>query len=383
MQIKERSESATGPATRHGAGVAAAANTMTKIEDILREAAKEGASDIHLTVGVPPKMRVNGMLRAMSGERLIPSDTAGILASIIPDKLKPLFEDLGDYEFSFSNPEIGRFRVNAYRQRGSTGLTFRLVGSEMPDPARLSIPDQVMDMADKKQGLVVVAGAAGMGRSTTLAAIVDRINRTRNVHVMTLEEPIEFLHHHQKAIVNQREIGMDSRSCADALRAALREDPDVIMVEDMMDPDVIRLAITAAETGKLVLSSVPMPSVAEAVERIANAFPAQEQKPVRSQLARVLRLVSCQQLIPSKDGSFVRVAAFEIMNARAMPAKNVILEKNLSELASVMDAGPKSGMMPMDEALAALVADGRISDDDAVRFARNQGAMRNRIALLK
>ena len=229
---------------------------MPTIEEILRAAKEAGASDVHLTVGIPPKMRVNGNLITMDYPKMLPADTLEVLVNIMTEVQRERFEERGEYDMSFSIPNCGRYRVNAYKQRGSVALAFRLVGTKVPSPEELGVPESVIDLYQRKRGLVLVTGPTGSGKSTTLAAIIDKINNNRDAHVITLEDPIEYLHQHKMSMVNQREIGIDSNNYANALRAALREDPDVILVGEMRDFETISVAITAAETGHLVLSTL-------------------------------------------------------------------------------------------------------------------------------
>ena len=227
------------------------------LEELLTYAKEKGASDLHITVGVPPKMRVNGHLLTLDQyERLLPPDTKAYAEEIMDERQMANFLDKGEYDMSFSIRTLGRYRVNAFHQRGSIALALRIVGTEIPDPYALGVPESVIELYTRKRGLILVTGPTGSGKSTTLAAIIDQINRNRDAHIITLEDPIEYLHHHQLSIVNQREIGLDSHSYANALRAALREDPDVILVGEMRDFETISVAITAAETGHLVLSTL-------------------------------------------------------------------------------------------------------------------------------
>lgn len=287
---------------------------MPSIDVILREAKEAGASDVHLTVGIPPKMRVNGNLITMEHPRIMPPDTMEIVTQIMNPTQKEKFEEKGEYDFSFSIPELGRYRVNVYRQRGSVAMAFRLVGTRIPAPEELGVPESVIDLYERKRGLVLVTGPTGSGKSTTLAAIIDKINNNRDAHVITLEDPIEYLHQHRMSMVNQREIGLDSENYANALRAALREDPDVILVGEMRDFETISVAITAAETGHLVLSTLHTIGAASTVDRVIDVFPPHQQQQIRVQLANVLEAVVSQQLIPTADGKS-RVAAFEVMHA--------------------------------------------------------------------
>jgi len=274
---------------------------MPTIEEILRAAKEAGASDVHLTVGIPPKMRVNGNLITMDYPRMLPADTLEVLVNIMTEVQRERFEERGEYDMSFSIPNCGRYRVNAYKQRGSVALAFRLVGTVVPSPEELGVPESVVELYQRKRGLVLVTGPTGSGKSTTLAAIIDKINNNRDAHVITLEDPIEYLHQHKMSMVNQREIGIDSNNYANALRAALREDPDVILVGEMRDFETISVAITAAETGHLVLSTLHTIGAASTVDRVIDVFPPHQQQQIRVQLSNTLEAVISQQLIPTAD----------------------------------------------------------------------------------
>lgn len=350
---------------------------MPSIEEILREAKNAGASDVHLTVGIPPKMRVNGNLITMDYPRMLPADTLEVVLEIMNPNQREKFEERGEYDMSFSIPEVGRYRVNAYRQRGSVAMAFRLVGTKVPAPETLGVPESVVDLYQRKRGLILVTGPTGSGKSTTLAAIIDKINNNRDAHVITLEDPIEYLHQHRMSMVNQREIGLDSENYANALRAALREDPDVILVGEMRDFETISVAITAAETGHLVLSTLHTIGAASTVDRVIDVFPPHQQQQIRVQFANVLEAVVSQQLIPTADGKG-RAAAFEVMHANHA-VRNLIREGKSHQLTSVMQTNRKLGMITMDEAIIQLYYEGRISRDMAVQFAQDPDAMENKI----
>ena len=279
------------------------------IEELLITAKENKASDVHITVGLPPKMRINGILVDMDYPRLLPPDTEAVISTMMSDKRLQQFEELGEIDFSYSIPQIGRYRVNVFHQRGSMAASIRLVSTKIPLPEELGIPKSVVDLYQKKRGLVLVTGPTGSGKSTTLASIIDKINSMREVHVITLEDPIEYLHNHKKAMVNQREVGLDTHSYSNALRAALREDPDVILVGEMRDLETISTAITAAETGHLVLSTLHTIGAASTIDRIVDVFPPHQQQQIRVQLSMVLESVISQQLIPTADKKS-RVAAF-------------------------------------------------------------------------
>ncbi|MBR5993933.1 twitching motility protein PilT [Lachnospiraceae bacterium YSD2013] len=346
---------------------------MISLEEVLKVAKVAGASDVHLTVGLPPKMRVNGDLINMDFQKMLPPDTQAVADEIMNDKQKAIFAEKGEFDMSFSIPMLGRYRVNVYHQRGSVAMAFRLVGTQVPSPESLGIPESVIELAQRKRGLVLVTGPTGSGKSTTLAAIIDKINQTRDAHVITLEDPIEYLHQHQMSMVNQREIGIDSGNYANALRAALREDPDVILVGEMRDFETISVAITAAETGHLVLSTLHTIGAASTVDRVIDVFPPHQQQQIRIQLSNVLEAVISQQLIPTADGKG-RVAAFEVMHANHA-VRNLIREGKSHQLMSVIQTNRKAGMITMDEALTQLYYSGRIAKDSAIEFAQDVEGM--------
>ena len=350
---------------------------MTRVEEVLTEAKTAGASDVHFTVGIPPKMRVNGDLIAMNYPRMMAEDTIEVLNTVTNEAQREKFEQRGEFDFSYSIPALGRYRVNAFRQRGSVALAFRLVGTTVPSPDDLGVPKSVVDLYQRKRGLVLVTGPTGSGKSTTLAAIIDKVNNNRDAHVITLEDPIEYLHQHKMCMVNQREIGMDTDSYANALRAALREDPDVILVGEMRDFETISVAITAAETGHLVLSTLHTIGAASTVDRIIDVFPPHQQQQIRVQLANVLEAVISQQLVPTADGK-ARVAAFEVMHANAA-VRNLIREGKSHQLTSVIQTNRKMGMMTMDEALSQLYYTGRISREMAIQFAQEPDTMETKL----
>ena len=350
---------------------------MPTIEEIMKVACDAGASDVHITVGVPPKMRVNGALITMEYPRMMPADTQAIAYSIMNDVQRERFEERGEYDMSFSIAELGRYRVNVYKQRGSAALALRLVGTQVPSPEVLGVPESVINLYERKRGLILVTGPTGSGKSTTLAAIIDKINNNRDAHVITLEDPIEYLHQHKMAMVNQREIGLDSQNYANALRAALREDPDVILVGEMRDFETISVAITAAETGHLVLSTLHTIGAASTVDRVIDVFPPHQQQQIRVQFANVLEAVISQQLVPTVDGHG-RVAAFEVMHANHA-VRNLIREGKSHQLASVMQTNRKMGMITMDDGLVQLYYEGKINRDMAIQFAQDPDAMQSKV----
>jgi len=342
---------------------------MITIEELLTIAKGKGASDLHITVGVPPKCRVNGELTDMGYPKLLPADTNELIMTILSDHFKVILEEKGEVDFSYSIPSLGRYRVNVFKQRGSYAVAIRLVGTQIPSPQLIGLPETVIDLTKKKRGLVLVTGPTGSGKSTTLASLIDVINTNYNTHIITLEDPIEYLHQHKKAIVNQREIGLDTQSYANALRAALREDPDVILVGEMRDLDTISIAITAAETGHLVFSTLHTIGAASTIDRIIDVFPPHQQQQIRIQLASVLESVISQQLIPTSDGKG-RVAAFEVMHAN--PAiRNLIREAKPHQITSIIQTNKKQGMQTMDDAIYDLYLRREIDAEKALNFSQD------------
>ena len=278
---------------------------------------------------------------------------------------------------SFSLPGMGRYRVNAFRRQGTAALALRLVSTEIPDPESLGVPASIIDLYQKKRGLVLVTGPTGSGKSTTLAAVIHKVNTCRDAHIITLEDPIEYLHPHRMSMVNQREIGQDTLSYANALRAALREDPDVILVGEMRDYETISVAVTAAETGHLVLSTLHTIGAASTVDRIIDVFPPHQQQQIRVQLSNVLEAIISQQLMPRADGRG-RVAAFEVLHAN--PAiRNLIREGKSHQIPSIMQTSRRLGMISMDEAILQLVREGKITRQTAMEFAQAPDEMEGKL----
>lgn len=350
---------------------------MSAIESILACAKDANASDVHLTVGLPPKMRVNGSLYDMGFPVLEPKDTIAISVHIMNQMQREIFEEKGEFDMSLTLPGFGRYRVNVFKQRGSVALAFRLVGTEIPSHESLGIPESVVNLYQRKRGLILVTGPTGSGKSTTLASIINKINENRDAHIITLEDPIEYLHNHKKSIVNQREVGSDTQSYANALRAALREDPDVILVGEMRDLETISIAVRAAETGHLVLSTLHTIGAASTVDRIIDVFPSHQQQQIRVQLASVLEAIISQQLVPTADGKG-RVAAFEVLHA-TYPARNLIRENKAYQLPNVMQTGKGVGMITMDDALLQLYINGVIEREQAIQFAQSPETMYQKV----
>jgi twitching motility protein PilT len=351
---------------------------MSLIQDILTKAKEKGASDVHVTVGLPPKMRLNGKLLPMEEfGKMLPPDTFAIAQEIMSEKQLEKLEENGQYDMSFSIHQVGRYRLNVFKQRGSYALAFRVVATNIPSAEALGIPDTVIDLYKKKRGLVLVTGPTGSGKSTTLASIIDQINNNREAHVITLEDPIEFTYQHRMSIVNQREIGTDSNNYASALRAALREDPDVILVGEMRDLETISTAITAAETGHLVLSTVHTIGASNTVDRLIDVFPSHQQQQIRIQLAGVLEAVICQQLLPAGDG-VSRIAAFEVLHINSA-VRNLIREGKSHQLITYMQTYRKQGMITMDDAILDLYRSQKITREVALQFAQDPDVMQNKM----
>ena len=275
---------------------------MESINEILKTAVERNASDIHFTVGIPPVCRIDGALVQLGSEPMKPLDTREIAYSLMEEKYRFQLERKGEVDLAYSVPNLGRFRVNVFLQRGSVAIAVRVLNFEIPSPEKLGIPESVVDVVKKQRGLVLVTGPTGSGKSTTLAALINVLNENYPYHIITLEDPIEYLHKHKKGIVNQREMGTDSDTYASALRAALRQDPDVILVGEMRDLETISIAITAAETGHLVFSTLHTIGAASTIDRIIDVFPPYQQQQIRTQLAEVLISVVSQQLIARKTG---------------------------------------------------------------------------------
>lgn len=287
---------------------------MLTIHEILQAAKAADASDVHLTVGLPPQMRVNGQLKSMDYSRLLPGDTLDVLLQIMTEAQRERFEEQGTYDMAFSVPDMGRCRVNAYKQSGCVALAFRLIGEEIPSPRLLGIPEAVMGLCEKKSGLILVAGAGGSGRTTTIAAMIDMINNHRNAHVITIEEPIEYIHRHKESMIHQRELGTDVGDYQTALRAALHEDADVIMLSELGGCETIDAAMDAVQAGHLVLAAVNATGVTETVEALIESFPPHKQQRARMKLAGVLETVICQRMLPATETG-ARVVDFELLSA--------------------------------------------------------------------
>jgi len=341
---------------------------------LLQQAISAGASDLHLTVGVSPVLRVNGNLIHMDAPTLTWDDTENLARQLLPDNKQAVLEELGEVDVSYSHGDLGFFRVNVYRQRGAIGIALRLLNTEVASIKALELPEAVTIMARRNRGLILVTGPTGSGKSTTLAAMTKLINSEKERHIVTLEDPIEYIHKNQKCIITQREIGRDSLSFPNALRAALRQDPDVIVVGEMRDLETISIAVTAGETGHLVISTLHTMDAAQTVERIIDVFPPNQQHQVRVQLANSLVGVLSQRLLKRLDGTG-RIAAVEALICT--PAvRNLIREGKIHQLSSIMQTGAKQGMHTFDKHLQSLIVQGRIGPEEALEHASDQENMR-------
>lgn len=339
------------------------------MEALFEEALERRASDLHFTAGLPPTFRIDGTLIPSSRRPLTPEDTQALFQSIASDAQAVKLREIGEIDFSYAMPKGGRVRVNSFKQRGTVAMALRLIADKIPTLESLEHPPVVRELAARPHGLVLVTGPAGSGKSTTLAAMIQFINRQKAFHIITLEDPIEYVHDHLRSMVTQREISVDSLSFGHALRAALRQDPDVILVGEMRDAETMATAITAAETGHLVLATLHTYNAAQTIDRIVDAFPPHQMQQVRSQLSMTLQGVLSQKLLPRKNG-FGRVAAMEIM--RMTPAiRNLVREGKTPQILSHMQTGGKFGMQTMDMALEDLLRRGLVAREDIAAHLAN------------
>ena len=351
------------------------------IQEILEQAVAQSASDILIIAGMPAAYKIKGLIQRQ-GERLLPNDIAALtqeLYRLAGGRSMERLLEKGDDDFSFAIPGLSRFRINALKQRGSLGLVIRVVSFQLPDRNALGIPDNVMSFARCTRGLVLFTGPAGSGKTTTLACLVDAVNSTRNSHIITIEDPIEYLHHHKESVVTQRELSTDTQSYDVALRAALREAPDIILLGEMRDADTIRAAVTAAETGHLVISTLHTIGASSTIDRIIDSFPPEQQQQIRTQLSMVLEGVVSQQLVPTVDGALA--PAFEVMTVNSA-IRNMIRESKGHQIDNVISQGSGEGMVTMDQSLFRLVQSGRISREEALRHSINSEWMEKRLAIL-
>src|ERR671931_657538 len=335
------------------------------IDDLLEQMVGRKASDLHITVGSPPAVRVRGEVERLDDyEPLSSEDTQQLLYRILSSEQQKQLEIKRQLDFSHSVPGLARFRVNVYFQKESVGAAFRMIPDELKTLEELGIPPTLHKLAEKPRGIVLVTGPTGSGKSTTLAALIDEINRNRSEHILTIEDPIEFLHRHKRCIVNQREIGADAPSFADALRAALRQDPDVVLLGEMRDLETTSTALTAAETGHLVFATLHTQSAPGTVDRIIDQFPSEQQEQIRMQLAGTLQGIVTQALLPTADGTG-RVPVLEIL----LPddaVRNLIRQARVEQIYSVMQTGTQRGMQTLEQALVDVVTRGVVTKESAL-----------------
>lgn len=347
--------------------------------DLLKDAVASQASDIFIVAGRPVSLRLNGAITMQNDERLMPDDSRSIIEQIYEmagHRDISVLETTGDDDFSFAVPKLSRFRVNTYKQRGSLSAVIRIIAFDLPDFKELGIPESIINFADYTKGLVLVTGPAGSGKSTTLACMIDHINQSYNKHIITLEDPLEFLHRHNKSIVSQREINVDTESYVTALRASLRQSPDVILLGEMRDYETMQVAMTAAETGHLIFSTLHTIGAANTIDRIIDVFPPNQQQQIAVQLSMVLQAVVSQQLVPTVDGRMV--PAFEIMTVT--PAiRNMIRDNKIPQIDGVIYSSSGGELVSMDSSLLSLCQNGQISKEVALTYASNPEMMKRRL----
>ena len=353
---------------------------MANLLDYLDRAVKDNASDLFIVAGGPVCEKLNKQIVSIGEERILPKDSEELITQLYAQAQRPMDRYLreGDDDFSFSVGGLARFRVNTYRQRGSLAAVVRVVAFGIPDWQELHIPPQVMELANLTDGMVLVTGTAGSGKSTTQACIIDRINQNRSGHIITLEDPIEYLHRNNKSIVSQREIAIDTEDYLSALRACLRQAPDVILLGEMRDYETIRTAMTAAETGHLLIATLHTKGAVNTVDRIVDSFPSGQQDQIRAQLSMVLRTVVSQQLMPSTDGGMV--PAYEIMHVNDAIC-NMIRENKSSQIDAAITSGVSEGMISMDISICELYKAGKIAADTALECSDNVETQRRRMGI--
>ena len=335
------------------------------IEDLMRELVEKEGSDLHLTAGSPPRIRVHGNLIATDHDILIPHDTQRMIYSILNNDQIARFEQNLELDMSFGIAGLGRFRTNVFMQRGTIGAVLRVIPMEVPDMATLGLPEELCQrLCQLPKGLILVTGPTGTGKSTTQAAMIDYINRTREGHIVTIEDPIEFMHRHKNCLINQREVGNDTRSFPNALRRVFRQDPDVILIGEMRDQETMQAALTLAETGHLTFGTLHTSDVVQTINRIVDVFPAYQQRQVRTQLSFVLEAVFCQQLLMRQDGRG-RVLALEAMVINAA-IRSLIRDDKAHQIYSIVQTGAKEGMKTLNQAFYELVQKGLITYEDAL-----------------
>lgn len=349
------------------------------VDDLLRMVVERGASDLHLAVGIPPVLRIDGKLYPTSFNLLTGQESQRLVYDILTDEQIQRFESALELDFSYSLGKVSRFRVNCYKDKNTVATAFRVIPAKIPTIRELGLPILLEDLTRKPRGLILVTGPTGSGKSTTLAAMINQINMESSRHIITIEDPIEYLHQHRMSIINQREVGLDTKTFNNALRAALREDPDVILVGEMRDLETISTAITCAETGHLVLATLHTNNAPQTIDRVVDVFPPGQQEQIRFMLSNNLEAVLCQQLLP-RAGVPGRVCAMEVMIATSA-IRNLIRESKAHQITSSMQTSAAQGMQTMDQALKDLYSRGIITYDDALSRAMNQEEFKTMISM--
>jgi len=346
---------------------------MARIDEIFRIIHEQGGSDLHVAAGAPPMLRVSGDIVPIDGEPLLPELVEELLMEIMGEPEREVFARENSIDFSYEVPGLVRLRANIYRQRNGLAAAFRLLPMQIKTIEQLGVPPQILRLTEKAKGLVVVTGPPGTGKSTTLAAMLDHINTTQRKHIITIEDPIEFVHRNKASLVNQREVGRHTPSFASALRAALREDPNVILVGEMRDLETTELAVTAAQTGMLVFGTLHTPSAAQTVDRIIDAFPVEQQQQIRSMLGDSLCGVVAQRLVKRADGKG-RICAVEVLFSNAA-ISSLIRDRKTFQIPSVMQTSRKEGNQLMDDVLASMIRDGQVLLEDVLPYATNRDVL--------
>ncbi len=352
------------------------------LTELLKDVVAKGAMDIFFISGRPVSCKINRKIENITKERLIPQTVEAIIKDLynMAGRDLALLYSRGDDDFSFALKGISRFRMNAYKQRGSLAAVIRVVPFNLPDPADFGIPEEVLKLADKQRGLVLITGLAGSGKTTTLACILDRINKNRNTHIVTLEDPIEYLHSHDKSIISQREISLDTENYPNALRAALRQSPDVILIGELRDSDTITTALTASETGHYILSALHTLGAANSIDRLVDSFSASQQEQIRMQLSMALQTVVCQQLLPSVDGTMI--PAFEIMHCNSA-IRTLIRDGRTHQINSMIQSSGSQGMLSMDMSILNLLKEGKITQETAYSYSFSPQLLQRQIEKLQ
>jgi len=347
---------------------------LARIDAIFRTVQENGASDLHMVTGARPMLRIQGKLRPIDYAELTPDMANALLTEILTDEQKQVLEENGDVDFAYEVHGVVRLRCNVYRQHRGIAGAFRILPNRILSVEELALPPQLRDFCEIAKGLVVVTGPPGSGKSTTLAALIDHINETYRKHILTIEDPIEYIHRNKKCLINQREVGQNARSFPRALRAALREDPDIILVGEMRDLETISLALTAAETGQLVFGTLHTTSAPQTVDRVIDAFPAEQQEQVRVMVSEALRGVIAQKLVPRADGEG-RIPVVEILNC-TKAISTLVRDRKTFQIPSLMQIGKKEGMQRLDEEIVRMIREGLVSAHDGYLFANEKDLIR-------